>query len=74
MMVEMIWSWYKVDLASIKEGSAVEVLIILIKTITPDFRDIGIQISAASHTHIMGQIAIIFTPQTTQTSTRTRAF
>ena len=44
-MVEMVWGWHKVDLASIKEGSAVEVLIILIKTITPDFRDIGIGLS-----------------------------
>jgi hypothetical protein len=61
-VVGIVWGWHKVDLASINQGSAVEVVIDLIKQITPKVRDIGSQISAGSHTHIMGPIAIIFHP------------
>ena len=62
IVVGIVCGWYKVDLASINGGSAVEVSIGLMKQITQKVRDIGSQISAASHTHIMGSIAISFHP------------
>jgi hypothetical protein len=52
MMVEMVWGWHKVDLGSIKEGSAVEVLIVLNKRITTELWDhSGSDFSRQSHTY-----------------------
>jgi hypothetical protein len=62
-MVEIEWGWHKVDLASIKTGSMVEVLIILNKQIIIELRDHSdFDLKDQSHTYYRPNLNNFHTP------------